>query len=81
MRDIIAGAHEELIHLSYPLRKLTGVCRVEDWYSAEHFAFEVLHVVIVSVGEGSVDGRGSWKRWGAEGGWGLVGGGGVVGCC
>ncbi len=36
----------------------------------------MLHAVIVSVGEESVDGRGGWKRWGAEGGWGLVGGGG-----
>ncbi len=56
MRDVVTRAHEELIHLCYPSRELTGVRRVEDWYSAEHFAFEVFHVVLVSVGEGSVDG-------------------------
>ncbi len=74
MRDIVTGAHEELIHLSYPSRELTGVRRVKDWYSVEHFAFEVLHAVIVSVGEGSVDGRGGWRRWGGRGWVGVVGG-------
>ncbi len=76
MRDIVTGAHEELIHLGDPSRELTGVRRVKDWYSAEHFTFEVLHAVIVSVREGSIDRWWGWRGWGAEGGWGLLGGGG-----
>ncbi len=51
-----------------------GVRRVKDWYSAEHFTFEVLHAVIVSVGEGSIDGWWGWRGWGGRRWVGVVGG-------
>ncbi len=51
-----------------------GVRRVKDWDSTEHFMFEVLHAVIVSVGERSIDGRWGCRGWGGRRWVGVVGG-------
>ena len=60
MQNVISRASEKLVHLSNPSRELARISRIEHRDSAEHFLFEVLHVVVVSAGKGGSGQRGGW---------------------